>query len=77
MVERYVRDVEAAGSNPVASIEKRISDPGILFFLFFGTSVRDVGQKQPFGCFWAPLGYAMRTRRRAAQVQILSPRLGR
>ncbi len=43
-----------AGSNPVASIEKRISDPGILFFLFFGASVRDVGQKQPFGYWMAP-----------------------
>ena len=35
LVERYVRDVEAAGSNPVASIEKRISDLGILFFSVF------------------------------------------
>ena len=50
MVERYIRDVEVAGSNPVASIRKeksgnieKINVPGFFLFIFFVSLFRKTG----------------------------------
>ena len=45
MVERYIRDVEVAGSNPVASIffvQNPKTDPVLGFFLFWAVYTKDV-----------------------------------
>ena len=54
LVERYVRDVEVAGSNPVASIpwQGRVEKSGKIFGFFFYSMISIVGVRSTEQFVW-------------------------
>ncbi len=74
MVERCVRDAEAASSNLVASIKEGMPK-GILFYEKTIVDIdRDAGQNRPVDGFEPRIAALGAAAAGPAQVQILSPR---